>query len=83
MASYDAAAVLDAAIAEAGTELNSVSLNAAIGRLGQIDSPRGPWQFTQNRTPLQKWYLREVRPDGSVLSNVLTAELTTMGGPLG
>jgi branched-chain amino acid transport system substrate-binding protein len=83
MASYDAAAVLDEAIAEAGGDLNPVSLNAAIGRLGQIDSPRGPWQFTQNRTPLQKWYLREVRPDGTVLSNVLTAELTTMGGPLG
>jgi branched-chain amino acid transport system substrate-binding protein len=83
MASYDAAAVLDEAIAEAGADLNPVSLNAAVGRLGQIDSPRGPWQFTQNRTPLQKWYLREVRPDGGVYSNVLTAELTTMGGPLG
>src|SRR5262249_6687420 len=79
VASYDAAAVLDRAIGEAHKDLTPQSLNAALGRLGQIDSPRGPWQFTTNRTPLQKWYLRQVRNDGLVLSNVLTAELTTLG----
>ncbi|MER7008921.1 ABC transporter substrate-binding protein [Dactylosporangium sp. NPDC000555] len=79
MASYDAAAVLDKAITDATRNLDSFSLNAAIGHLGQIDSPRGGWQFTQNRTPLQRWYLRQVRPDGALLSNVLTAELTTQG----
>ncbi|WP_432833247.1 ABC transporter substrate-binding protein [Dactylosporangium sp. CA-092794] len=79
MASYDAAAVLDKAISDATRNLDSFSLNAAIGRLGQIDSPRGGWQFTQTRTPLQRWYLRQVRNDGAVLSNVLTAELTTQG----
>jgi branched-chain amino acid transport system substrate-binding protein len=79
VASYDAAAVLDKAIADATKSLDSFSLNAAIGRLGQIDSPRGGWQFTQNRTPLQRWYLRQVRSDGALLSNVLTAELTTQG----
>ncbi|GAA2618155.1 ABC transporter substrate-binding protein [Dactylosporangium fulvum] len=79
MASYDAAAVLDKAIGDATRSLDSFSLNAAIGRLGQIDSPRGGWQFSQNRTPLQRWYLRQVRLDGAVLSNVLTAELTTLG----
>jgi branched-chain amino acid transport system substrate-binding protein len=79
MASYDAGAVLDKAIADATRNLDSFSLNAAIGRLGQIDSPRGGWQFTQTRTPLQRWYLRQVRKDGAVLSNVLTAELSTQG----
>ncbi|GAA3280934.1 MULTISPECIES: ABC transporter substrate-binding protein [Dactylosporangium] len=79
MASYDAAAVLDKAIADATRSLDSVNLNAAIGRLGQIDSPRGGWQFSQTRTPLQRWYLRQVRNDGAVLSNVLTAELATRG----
>ena len=79
MASYDAAAVLDKAITDATKSLDSFSLNAAIGRLGQIDSPRGGWQFSQNRAPLQRWYLRQVRADGAVLSNVLTAELTTLG----
>ncbi len=80
MASYDAAAVLDKAIGDAAQgNLDSFSLNAAIGKLGQIDSPRGGWQFSQNRTPLQRWYLRQVRMDGALLSNVLTAELTTLG----
>ena len=79
VASYDAANVLDKAIAGTTEELTPLSLNAAVGRLGQIDSPRGGWQFTQNRTPLQKWYLRQVRNDGAALSNVLTAELTTLG----
>ncbi|MEV6927492.1 ABC transporter substrate-binding protein [Dactylosporangium sp. NPDC051485] len=78
MASYDAAVVLDKAITDATKSLDSFSLNAAIGRLGQIDSPRGGWQFSQTRSPLQRWYLRQVRFDGAVLSNVLTAELTTL-----
>ena len=50
-----------------------------LGRVGQIDSPRGNWQFNQSRTPQQKWYLREVRRDGQVLSNVLISELGTLG----
>jgi branched-chain amino acid transport system substrate-binding protein len=79
MASFDAAAVLDKAITEAGGSLTSQSLNAALGRLGQIESPRGAWQFSANRAPLQRWYMRQVRNDGMVLSNVLTAELTTLG----
>ena len=79
MASYDAAAVLDKAIALAGNELTAQALNSAISKVGQIDSPRGAWQFNQNRTPQQKWYLREVKPDGTLLSNVLVTELTTLG----
>jgi branched-chain amino acid transport system substrate-binding protein len=79
MAAFDAAYVLDKAIGLAGTDLTPQSLNAAIGRIGQIPSPRGPWEFTQNRTPLQKWYLREVRRDGPVLSNVVLSELVTLG----
>jgi branched-chain amino acid transport system substrate-binding protein len=79
VASFDAAMVIDKAINEVDGDLNPPALNAALGRLGQFDSPRGTWQFTANRAPLQKWYLRQVRTDGNVLSNVLTAELTTLG----
>jgi branched-chain amino acid transport system substrate-binding protein len=79
MAAYDAAAVLDRAIESAAREDSNLTINAAIGRLGQIDSPRGPWQFNQNRTPQQKWYLRQVKTDGGLLSNVLIGELTTLG----
>jgi branched-chain amino acid transport system substrate-binding protein len=79
MASYDAAAVLDKAIALTPGELTPQALNASIGRVGGIDSPRGTWQFNQNRTPLQKWYLRQVRIDGTVLANGVISELATLG----
>ncbi|PZG23572.1 ABC transporter substrate-binding protein [Micromonospora craterilacus] len=79
MASYDAAKVLDQAIRLAGATPTPQEVNLALGRIGQIDSPRGAWQFNQPRTPQQKWYLREVQRDGQVLSNVLVNELATLG----
>jgi branched-chain amino acid transport system substrate-binding protein len=79
MASYDAAYVLDKAMAQAGRDATAQAINLALGKIGSVDSPRGPWQFNQNRTPLQTWYLRQVRRDGSVLSNMVLSELTTLG----
>jgi branched-chain amino acid transport system substrate-binding protein len=79
MASYDAAQVLDNAIALAGEAPTAQQINLMLGKVGQIDSPRGKWQFNQSRTPQQKWYLREVRRDGKVLSNVLISQLNTLG----
>jgi branched-chain amino acid transport system substrate-binding protein len=80
VASYDAGIVLDKAIGAAGDgEASPQAINLAMGTLGSIDSPRGSWQFNQNRTPLQTWYLRQVRPDGGVLANVVLTELTTLG----
>ncbi|MFY1698059.1 ABC transporter substrate-binding protein [Solwaraspora sp. WMMA2101] len=81
MASYDAAAVLDRAIAAAGTNPTPAQINAAIANLGQLTSPRGPWQFAKTtHAPIQKWYLRQVRRDGRALANVVVSELTTLGG---
>jgi len=81
MASYDAAAVLDKAIAGISGEATPQAINDAIGKLGQIDSPRAPWQFNpKTHAPVQKWYLRHVRPDGRSLSNVNVQELATLGG---
>jgi branched-chain amino acid transport system substrate-binding protein len=78
MAAFDAANVIDKATTIAGADLSPQSTNAAIGRVGQIDSPRGRWEFGPNRTPQQKWYLRQVRLDGAVLSNVLISQLATL-----
>jgi branched-chain amino acid transport system substrate-binding protein len=78
MASYDAASVLDKAVHMAGADLSPQSINAALGQVGQIDSPRGSWQFNQSRTPLQQWYLRQVRNDGNVLSNMVLSDLATL-----
>ncbi|MBQ0903666.1 ABC transporter substrate-binding protein [Micromonospora sp. U21] len=79
MASYDAAQVLDQAIQLTGGSPTPQQVNLALGKIGQIDSPRGIWQFNQPRTPQQKWYLREVQRDGQVMSNVLINELATLG----
>jgi branched-chain amino acid transport system substrate-binding protein len=80
MASYDAAAVLDKAIAKVAGEVTSAKINQALGQLGQIDSPRGTWQFSQTtHSPIQKWYLRVVRRDGTQLSNRVVQDLATIG----
>ncbi|MGH3734928.1 MAG: ABC transporter substrate-binding protein [Micromonosporaceae bacterium] len=79
MAAYDTGWVLDRAIREAGDRLGPQVLEEEIGRVGQIDSPRGPWEFGKNRSPVQKWYLRTVTNDGGVLANVVIDELATLG----
>lgn len=81
-ASYDAAATLDKAIAEAAKkgEVNSKTINKAIAGLGKIDSPRGTWEYSEKtHTPVQQWYLRQVRPDGKQLANVVVKDLSTLG----
>ncbi|HZN75678.1 MAG TPA: ABC transporter substrate-binding protein [Micromonosporaceae bacterium] len=81
MSTYDAMAVLDRAIAAAGEDPTPESINEAIGAVGQIDSPRGVWHFNpKTHTPVQKWYLRDVRMDGPTLTNVVLQELPTIGG---
>jgi branched-chain amino acid transport system substrate-binding protein len=80
MASWDAALVLDQAIGRIEGEVTPADINTAIGELGQIDSPRGMWQFSETtHSPIQPWYLREVRYDGPVLTNVLVEPLATVG----
>ncbi len=79
MATYDAAKVLDMAIEAAGDEMSSETINAAIGELGEIESPRGTWQFNDNGTPIQNWYLREVQMTDEGLANVRVAELGVLG----
>jgi branched-chain amino acid transport system substrate-binding protein len=79
MASYDAAQVLDKAIRLVGAAPTPQTVNLALGKIGQIDSPRGTWQFNQPRTPQQKWYLRRVTLDGRMLANVVVNELATLG----
>jgi branched-chain amino acid transport system substrate-binding protein len=79
VASYDAAQVIDKAVRIAGANPTPQAVNLAMGKIGLVDSPRGEWQFNQTRTPQQKWYLRQVRRDGPVLSNVVINELATLG----
>lgn len=80
MASYDAAQVLDKAIEAAGDELTSQTLNEAIAEVGEIDSPRGTWNFNDMGTPVQTWYLREVQAVDGGYANVVVEELGSFGG---
>ncbi len=80
VSAYDAGAVLDRAIAAAGPAAGPAEINKAIAELGKIDSPRGEWEFgPKTHTPVQKWYLREVRRDGRSLSNAVIQDLVTLG----
>lgn len=79
MASFDAAQVLDKAIKAAGDDVTSKTINDAIANVGEIDSPRGAWSFNDNGTPVQTWYLREVKADGGSFINAVIAELGTLG----
>jgi branched-chain amino acid transport system substrate-binding protein len=76
---YDAGQVLDKALLLVKTKPTPEDVYFALDNVGQIVSPRGAWQFNHFRTPMQRWYLREVRRDGPVLANVTLNELTTLG----
>jgi branched-chain amino acid transport system substrate-binding protein len=76
---YDAALLLDQAIAAAGPQPAREAINTAIGRLGAIASPRGDWRFGVEHSPIQPWYLRQVRTDGRGRANVVVQTLTTLG----
>ena len=79
MASWDAAHLLDQAIAAAGADLSPAAVNAAIADIGLVDSPRGEWQLSAKHSPVQKWYLRRVQVDGRTLTNALIQDLDILG----
>jgi branched-chain amino acid transport system substrate-binding protein len=76
---WDAAALLDRAIEEAGDNPTGESINKAIAKVGAVDSPRGQWRFGKDHTPIQPYYLREVKNDGRARSNVVIENLETLG----
>lgn len=83
MVGWDAALVLDQAISRipANEEVTPAAINEAMGQLGTINSSRGSWQFDEDlHIPIQKWYLRTVMNDGPALANVVTEDLSTIGG---
>lgn len=75
---WDAALLLDQAIAAAGDKPTSEAINQAISRLGTIDSPRGSWRFGGQHAPNQAYYLRKVTDDGRARSNLVEQTLTTL-----
>lgn len=76
--SYDAAAVLDKALAKANGD-GGEALAKALGDVGPIDSPRGEWRFDANHDPDQPYYLREVSRDGDGMVNAVLGDLADLG----
>lgn len=75
MMAYDAAAVLDGALATIKGKVTPQAIQRGIAQLGMIASPRGSWLFNQEQRPVQPVYLRQVRLDGNVYSNVVLDQL--------
>jgi branched-chain amino acid transport system substrate-binding protein len=74
VAGYDAAQALDRAV---GGATNGAEVVAGLDRTGLIDSPRGPWRFSETHNPVQQYYLREVQPKGGAAVNAVLADLTS------
>jgi branched-chain amino acid transport system substrate-binding protein len=77
-AAYDSAFMLDHALARQSAAANPEALNKDLGKLGQMDSPRGIWTLNGNRSPQQRWYLRQLRADGSLPANMVDTDLTVL-----
>ena len=70
---YDAAAALDKAFTK-GT--SGQQIVEGLKAVGEIDSPRGAWSFSDKHGPAQTYYLRTVTAKGNVLVNAVDRELT-------
>lgn len=70
---YDAAAVLDEALAK-GT--SGEQIVAGLKAIDTVDSPRGAWSFSEKHGPEQTYYLRTVEDEGGTLVNAVNGELT-------
>jgi branched-chain amino acid transport system substrate-binding protein len=72
---YDAAAVLDQALAKGAT---GEAIVEGLKGVGEVDSPRGPWRFTDGHGPDQVYYLRVAVRRGGRIVNAIVEPL---GGP--
>lgn len=69
-AQYASAAVLDKAIASiGGGAVTGEAINAALGQVGDIETPRGTWRFDSFQAPTQTIYLRRATENGGVMTD--------------
>lgn len=72
---YDGALLLDKALASTKGDSAGDALSAALGKVGELDSPRGKFSLGEDHNPKQTVYLREVRQQGSQLVNAVLKDL--------
>jgi len=77
---YTTALVIDAALRAAkGNVGDAAALQKALRAApGNVQSPRGPWKFAANGTPVQDYYLRELTKDaqGRIVNKKIGTILT-------
>lgn len=80
MDQYDAAHVLDMALAKVKSGFSSDELVKQLRNLKTIDSPRGAWYFDDYQLPAQTIYLREVKDVNGTLANAIIDDLGFYNG---
>lgn len=76
---YDAAQLLSLSLQATNGDTSNVDLFVeAMGAVGQIDSPRGPFELDDKHNPVQHFYLRVVQEG----RNVFDRDLGVIGDPL-
>jgi branched-chain amino acid transport system substrate-binding protein len=70
---YDAAAALDQALAKGTT---GEAIVEGLKGVGEIDSPRGRWRFSDGQGPEQTYYLRNTEEQGGRIVNVVVQPLS-------
>ena len=70
---YDAAAVLDQALAKGAT---GDAIVEGLKGVGEVDSPRGPWRFNDGHGPDQIYYLRTTEEREGKIVNTVVQPLT-------
>ena len=74
---YDAALLLDSAIAKVGGKVEDGKAFRAALKAADFNSVRGAFKFGPNQHPIQDIYVREVVKDGSGVTNKLVGKVFT------
>ena len=75
--SYDAALLIDSAVAAVKGDLSDADAFRAALRKADFASVRGKFKFGNNQHPIQDIYVREVIKDGDVITNKLVGTVFT------
>jgi branched-chain amino acid transport system substrate-binding protein len=80
--SWDAAQLIDRALAATKGDSDAKALIKAMETIGEIDSPRGKWKMDEKtHNPIQNFYLREVKRVGADLDNAILKDLGPFPDP--
>ena len=77
---YDAALLLDGAIAKVGGNMDDADAFRAALKAAEFNSVRGAFKFGPNQHPIQDIYVREVIKDGDAATNEIVAKVFTNHG---